>query len=93
MEMYPPRDLVNLRIELPPLLEAVTVLHGRTLARVDDTELVGRVRLPHAHDAVIGAAQDEPRVGGEESGRYAGPKMSTCAQEMCDKTYRCIRFV
>ena len=91
--MYPPRDLVNLRIELPPLLETVAILHGRTLARVDDAELVGCVCLPHAHDAVVGAAQDEPRVGGEERGRYTALEMSVCAKKCMVKTYRCIRCV
>ena len=48
-----PRDLADLGVELPLLPQAVAVLDGGTLARRDDAELLGRLRLPYPHITVI----------------------------------------
>ena len=48
-----PRNLADLGVELPLLPQAVAVLDGGALARRDDAELLGRLRLPYAHVAVV----------------------------------------
>ena len=91
-----PRYSAHFGIELPLLLEGVTVFDGSTLASVDDAQFLGRAGLPHPHVTIIGAAQYKPSISSEQRRCHADDDMSikksikqgfarTAACVLCDR--------